>query len=221
MGQFLALSLVFTYPIIITILFVLFNKKRLIYKKLFSIYSIIFGYILLVVSNFSFYIWPYIIPHPILSLFAFIIFTGPQIILSSYLLKKYSNVIISPKKHKVRSCEICGEPLGKSTFSCPHCGAALTDETQREQITEDTYSLTAILKDKNDFETIKNKLLRQYAPHGYTNKVIDKAKSFMLKNNEIQQSYVSAKIKDYEITLEAFNVERPQIKIGTDGSIQN
>ena len=221
MGQFLALSLVLTYPIIITILFVLFNKEKLIDKKRFSAYSIIFGYILFVVSNFSFYILPYIIPHPVLSLVAFIFVAGPQIVLSGYLLKKYSKMPTYPKKREVRKCEICGAPLGESTFSCPHCGAALTDETQREQITKDTYSLTAILKDKNDFATIKNKLLSQYAPHGYTNKVIDKAEFFMLKNNEIQQSYVSAKIKDYEITLEAFNVERPQIKIETDGSIQN
>ena len=130
-------------------------------------------------------------------------------------------MIVYPKKHKVRSCETCGKPLGESTFSCPHCGAALTNETRLEQITEDTYSLTAILKDKNDFETIKNKIISQYTPHGYTNKVIDKAESIMLKNTDIQQSYISAKIKGHEMTLEAFNVERPKIQIESDGSLQN
>ncbi|PNX45978.1 MAG: hypothetical protein BV457_08510, partial [Thermoplasmata archaeon M9B1D] len=90
MGQFLALSLVLSYPIIITFLFILFNKKRLIDKKRFSVYSIVFGYILFVVFNFLLYFLPYIFPHPVLPLAAFITVAGPQIVLSTILLKKYS-----------------------------------------------------------------------------------------------------------------------------------
>jgi len=90
MGQFLALSLVLSYPIIITFLFILFNKKRLIDKKRFSVDSIVFGYILFVIFNFSLYFLPSIFSHPVLPLAAFITVTGPQIVLSTILLKKYS-----------------------------------------------------------------------------------------------------------------------------------
>lgn len=90
MDQFLILSLVLSYPIIITTLFILFNKKKLLDKKRFSIYSIVFGYILFVLFNYSLFFLPYIFPHPVLPLVAFITVTGPQIVLSSFLLKKYS-----------------------------------------------------------------------------------------------------------------------------------
>ncbi len=129
-------------------------------------------------------------------------------------------MIVNPKKQpKTRTCAVCEKPLGESDFSCPHCGAALTNETQRETVSENTYTLKTILKDKNDFGRVKEMLLSQYAPHGYTNKVIDKTELFMLKNDEVQQSYVTAKMEGHDLTLEAFNIEQPRIKITSDGSL--
>jgi hypothetical protein len=39
----------------------------------------------------------------------------------------------------------------------------------------------------------------------------------MLKNDQVQQSYVTAKMQGHDLTLEAFNIEQPRIKITSDG----
>ncbi len=109
------------------------------------------------------------------------------------------------------SCDECGAENYGGTFSCFNCGKPLTEDRFIETIKEDKYKLKAILKDTNDFSKIKELIMKQYKPLGYTKLVIDKEDSFMLNDEPKTQSYVNMKMKDYEITIEAFNTKEPTI----------
>lgn len=110
-------------------------------------------------------------------------------------------------------CQICRKSLDGNSFSCPHCGNPLSNEKMIETIEHDKYLLKAILHNKNDFSSIKNLLLTQYKPLGYTVAVIDKENSLMLTNATNTQTYINAKLENYELTIEAYKAIQPTIKM--------
>jgi len=63
------------------------------------------------------------------------------------------------------------------------------------------------------FEALKEDLKSQYFILGLSRIAVDKEDSFMLKNEEEEQSYVSLEKKNNSFILQSFNVEEPSLKI--------
>ncbi|PLY06331.1 MAG: hypothetical protein C0625_09335 [Arcobacter sp.] len=63
------------------------------------------------------------------------------------------------------------------------------------------------------FEIIKNELIKQYEKLGFTNTVVDKEDSWMIKNPEIETAYVSLAFKNNAFNIESYNVEDAKLDI--------
>lgn len=127
-------------------------------------------------------------------------------------------MIIFPKKEKQQTCPKCDNVVDDD-FKCKNCGKILKDMTPTENITKDKYTLIIFLQNKEDFAKIKNKIIEQYKPIGYNNESINKEDSIMLNSDTIKESYIFAKIKGHEVSIEAFRIEKPNIKIDKKGYI--
>ncbi|TKI69492.1 hypothetical protein FCU45_05405 [Sulfurimonas crateris] len=128
-------------------------------------------------------------------------------------------MIVFPKKTKNHTCKKCNSIVSEDDFKCKTCGNILKDITQKENITPDKYLLTAILVNQEDFIKIKNKIIEQFKPLGYNIESINKEDTIMLNSETIDKSYVFAKIKGNELSIESFRAEKPNIKIDEKGSI--
>ena len=128
-------------------------------------------------------------------------------------------MIVFPRKSKALTCKRCNNIVGENDFSCKTCGNPLKDMIQQEHITENKYSLTAVLKNQEDFVKIKNKIIEQYKPLGYNNEAINKIDTIMLDSDTIEKSYILAKIQGHELSIEVFRAEKPNIKIDEKGCI--
>jgi len=129
------------------------------------------------------------------------------------------SMIIFPKKAKVQTCVKCNNIVGEDDFKCKACGKILKDMTPKENITKDKYTLIIFLQNKEDFAKVKNKIIEQYKPIGYNNESINKEDTIMLNSETIEKSYIFAKIKGHEVSIEAFRIEKPNIKIDNKGYI--
>jgi len=128
-------------------------------------------------------------------------------------------MIVFPRKSKVLTCERCNNIVSENDFSCKHCGNPLKNISQEEHITENKYILTAVLQNQEDFVKVKSKIIEQYKSLGYNNKAINKMDTIMLDSDTIEKSYVLAKIKGHELSIEVFRAEKPNIKIDEKGCI--
>lgn len=72
--------------------------------------------------------------------------------------------------------------------------------------TENSYKITIDDRHNISFNEIKEKLLTQYSEIGFTNTVIDKPDSWMLKNDDNEKAYVLVSHKNNEYKVETFNI---------------
>ena len=78
--------------------------------------------------------------------------------------------------------------------------------------TENSYKITIDDRHNISFNEIKEKLLTQYSTIGFTNTVIDKPDSWMLKNEDNEKAYVLVSHKNNEYKVETFNVNlKPEL----------
>jgi len=90
-----------------------------------------------------------------------------------------------------------------------------------EEVTQNTYSVTINNKeviilnlDSNiNFDVLKYQLTQQYSKLGYHTNTVDKEDSWILKNDDISNSYISLEFKNNNYSIETFNVEEPILKI--------
>jgi ribosomal protein L40E len=128
-------------------------------------------------------------------------------------------MIVFPKKRKKHICTKCNSAVSKDDFKCKTCGKILKNITPKEIITKDKYSLIVFLQRQEDFVKIKNKIMEQYKPIGYNKESINKEDSIMLTSDTIEKSYISAKIKEHEVSIESFRAEKPNIKVDEKGCV--
>lgn len=112
-----------------------------------------------------------------------------------------------PKKDKRPRCPQCSELIDKNRLSCSSCGYLFSDQESVKQTTEHGSVNTKVIKSKDEFEIIKQDLIERYGILGYTTKAIDKENTLMLKDLNLNNSYVLAKRNGFEVTTELFNVE--------------
>lgn len=113
---------------------------------------------------------------------------------------------IFPKKDKRPRCPQCNEFIDESRLSCVSCGYLFSDQESVKQSTEYGSVDTKVIKNIDEFETIKQNLIERYGILGYTTKAIDKENTLMLKNLNLNNSYVVVKRNGFEVTTEIFNV---------------
>ena len=128
-------------------------------------------------------------------------------------------MIIFSKKRKKHICTKCNSVVSEDDFKCKTCGEILKDITPKEIITKDKYSLKVFLQKQEDFVKIKNKIIEQYKPMGYNNESINTEDSIMLNSDTIEKSYIFAKIKEHEVSIESFRAEKPNIKVDQKGCV--
>jgi len=63
------------------------------------------------------------------------------------------------------------------------------------------------------FDQLKNELYEQYSILGFTSEVLDKDNSWMIKNPDVQNSYVSLSILDNRFKVEVFNSTQPELSV--------
>lgn len=107
-------------------------------------------------------------------------------------------------------CKNCNNYLDDSIYSCSKCGTPLVEDVYKEIKTEASYIVRMIMRDKNSFEEIKEILLKQYQDLGLNDVIIDKNNTFMLRNDN--NSYILAKKKNFDLTIETFNIEKPNLE---------
>lgn len=112
-----------------------------------------------------------------------------------------------PKKDKRPRCPQCSELIDKSRLSCSSCGYLFSDQESVKQTTEYGSVNTKVIKSIDEFETIKQDLIERFGILGYNTKAIDKENTLMLKNLNLNNSYVIVKRNGFEVTTELFNVE--------------
>lgn len=89
----------------------------------------------------------------------------------------------------------------------------LPAEDIRIEESENVYSVYIDQKHEVTFDSLKNELELQYLPLGYNKNVIDKDDSWMIKNNEIEKSYILlSKDKKY-YKVEVFHAQNPELSI--------
>ena len=90
-----------------------------------------------------------------------------------------------------------------------------------EEITQTTYTVTindneaiTLNADSNiNFDVLKYQLTEQYSKLEYHTASVDKEDSWILKNDDIKNSYISLEFKNNDYYIETFNVEDPRLKI--------
>ncbi|WP_072682273.1 hypothetical protein [Arcobacter sp. LA11] len=63
------------------------------------------------------------------------------------------------------------------------------------------------------FEIIKNELIKQYEELGFTNTIVDKEDSWMIKNPEIKNAYVSLSFNKSQYKVEAYNIKEADLNL--------
>ncbi len=83
-------------------------------------------------------------------------------------------------------------------------------EIRMENI-DNTFKL--FIPDKKDytFESLKNKLIKQYSLLGFKNIVIDKKSKWMIKNKDVNESYILLSYVGDEYIVEVYNSIKPDI----------
>lgn len=112
------------------------------------------------------------------------------------------------KAVKLEVCEKCKKPLGNSKYSCNYCGFPLTEQLSEMIKTETTKIIRLIIKNKDDFEHIKQVLIDEYRFLGFKDVVINKENSVMIKKED---AYILATLKGYDLTIETFKTNLPSI----------
>jgi hypothetical protein len=112
------------------------------------------------------------------------------------------------KTIKLEVCEKCKKPLGDSKYSCNYCGFPLTEQLSEMIKTETTKIIRLIIKNKDDFEHIKQVLIDEYRFLGFKDVVINKENSVMIKKED---AYILATLKGYDLTIETFKTNLPSI----------
>lgn len=111
------------------------------------------------------------------------------------------------KKSAELLCQNCKRPLGDSKYSCSVCGYPLVNELYKEMKTEASSIVRLIVRDKKSFGKIKSLLLERYKKDGLKKVIIDEENAFLLKSEN--NAHVLATIKDYDLTIETFNIDKP------------
>lgn len=91
-----------------------------------------------------------------------------------------------------------------------------TDNELREIITsskKNTHKVIIHDKHKTDFESLKKELNAQYKSLGFTQTVYDRANSWILKNDEDDDAYVSLRYDNNEYTIFIKNSVEPILKL--------
>jgi len=63
------------------------------------------------------------------------------------------------------------------------------------------------------FEQLKSELYEQYSVLGFTREVLDKENSWMIKNPELENSYISLSVLDDIYKVEVFNSSKPELSV--------
>lgn len=63
------------------------------------------------------------------------------------------------------------------------------------------------------FESLKNELISQYEKLGYINAVMDKTDSWVVKQDEVNDSYVALRVTNEEYQIQTFNTDEPILSI--------
>jgi len=104
--------------------------------------------------------------------------------------------------------------IKNGTFSSLETTQKYLDDEQKILFEErnDTFILTIPETDQSVWKVIKEQLLSQYEPLGFTETQIDKGTSWMI-TKKVKGSYVSVKIEGSTITVEAFKTDMPKIEL--------
>lgn len=78
---------------------------------------------------------------------------------------------------------------------------------------ENTLKIFIDVNDNTNFESLKDQLLSQYEPQGFTITAINKEDSWMIKNPDLGTSYVHLALKEEQFIIETYNAEEPNLKI--------
>ncbi|MDD2369188.1 MAG: hypothetical protein PHQ90_07800 [Sulfuricurvum sp.] len=113
-----------------------------------------------------------------------------------------------PKKEKLSRCPQCDALILEDRLSCKECGYLFKNDVAMEKSSKNISTKTIVMKTIDEFEKIKNQIIEQYAPLGYTTRSIDKEDSLMLKNEYVNNSYILLKRDGFEATIDIYNVNK-------------
>lgn len=112
-----------------------------------------------------------------------------------------------PKKDKRERCSQCNTLITESRLSCKECGYLFSTDSVIEKSSNDSYYKTIVMKAIDEFDTIKDQIIEEYALLGYTVRTIDKHDSLMLKKENVTNSYVLVERDGFETTIELYNLD--------------
>lgn len=117
------------------------------------------------------------------------------------------------KQGKKRKCANCGELIRPEAKVCSFCNSKTSTKKIFTIADENDFKISFPIKDENSWENVKTKLWAFYKKHNIDNIIGDKEKSWFIQEGEDIGNYANATLNDNIITIESFNLPKPDASI--------